>query len=260
MKAVRKFWLRWRLPLTIFVLAIGVLLNVIAFLQLLTSQPVQVSKADLQTTASPSPQLSVTQPGQSQMPELGTISVPPIQPRLIQPKLGHFPYAEIDPSQRILIASYAQDEYQRFEYMSVEAGKSLMKLIYAARDQGVWIVPVSGFRSIEKQKELFERQIKRQGSESAAAKLSAPPGYSEHSTGYAIDLTDGNFPQQDITYKFAESKAYKWLLTHANKFGFELSFPANNSQGVSYEPWHWRYVGSSQAAQIFAQARDRQKS
>ena len=96
-----------------------------------------------------------------------------------------------------------------------------MKLIYAARDEEVWIVPVSGFRTVTAQEKLFQRQIKKRGSSEAAAKLSAPPGYSEHHTGYAIDLTDGNFPRQDITSQFAETKAFRWLTLHAKEFGFE---------------------------------------
>jgi serine/threonine protein kinase len=46
-----------------------------------------------------------------------------------------------------------------------------------------------------------------------------------------------------------------WLVTNAAQYGFEQSFPKNNTQGVSYEPWHWRYVGSARSAQIFTQAR-----
>jgi D-alanyl-D-alanine carboxypeptidase len=110
---------------------------------------------------------------------------------------------------------------------------------------------VSGFRNISDQEKLFDAQIQRRGSPEAAAKLSAPPGYSEHHTGYAIDVTDGRFPKQDITYNFATTDAFKWLTIYAKEFGFEMSFPENNSQGVSYEPWHWRFVGSNEAKEIF---------
>jgi zinc D-Ala-D-Ala carboxypeptidase len=169
---------------------------------------------------------------------------------------GHLPYPQADFNQLITIASYAMGEYQRYEYLAPEAGKTLMKMVYAARDKGVWIVPVSGFRTVTDQEKLFQKQIEKQGSPEAAAKLSAPPGYSEHATGYAIDLADGHFPKQDITNQFAETQAFQWLSLHAKEFGFELSFPKNNSQGVSYEPWHWRFVGSPQAAEIFANAKN----
>ena len=168
---------------------------------------------------------------------------------------GHFPYTQANPNQVITIASYATGQYQRFEFMAPEAAQAIMKMIYAAREQGVWIVPVSGFRTIEQQQKLFQEQIKRRRSAQEAAKVSAPPGYSEHHTGYAVDLADGNFPKQDITLKFESTDAYRWLNVHGKEFGFELSFYKNNPQGVSYEPWHWRYVGSKEAASIFAQAR-----
>ncbi len=171
-----------------------------------------------------------------------------------KPYLGHFPYPEADRSRLMIITSYAKGEYQRFESMDIEAGKALMKLIYAARDEGVWIIPVSGFRSVEQQSKLFKAQIERRGSEQEAAKLSAPPGYSEHATGYAVDLTDGKFPKQDVKFEFEQTDAFRWLTLHAKEYGFEMSFPQGNAQGVSYEPWHWRFVGSSSAAQLFGRS------
>lgn len=171
------------------------------------------------------------------------------------PKLGHFPYQEAKKDDLVIVASYAQGQYQRYERLHKDAAMALMQMIYAARDSGVWIVPVSGYRDIEKQDYLFKAQVRRRGSEAAAAKLSAPPGHSEHHTGYTVDLTDGHLLNQDITYKFASTEAYQWLLNNADKFGFELSFPRNNTQGVSFEPWHWRYVGSSDALETFAEAK-----
>ncbi|MCT7951568.1 M15 family metallopeptidase [Ancylothrix sp. C2] len=181
---------------------------------------------------------------------------PETLPPQTEPKYGHFPYPEANQNNLIIISSYAQKQYQRFEKMHTEAALALMKMIYAARDEGVWIVPVSGFRTIAYQETLFQAQIQRRGSPEEAAKLSAPAGYSEHHTGYAIDLADGNFPKQDITYEFANTNAFRWLNKHAKEYGFELSFPENNPQGISYEPWHWRFIASPSAAKIFAGAKN----
>lgn len=182
----------------------------------------------------------------------------PVQQATVSSQLayGHLPYPPAAQNQMMIVASYATEEYQRFESLDPEAGRALMKLIYAARDEGVWVVPVSGFRTIERQQKLFQDQIKRRGSAEAAAKVSAPAGYSEHHTGFAVDLADGQFPKQDVTYQFENTDAYRWLKNHAQEFGFEMSFTSNNSQGLSYEPWHWRYVGSTRAAAIFANARN----
>ncbi|WP_420758980.1 M15 family metallopeptidase [Nostoc sp. CALU 546] len=157
----------------------------------------------------------------------------------------------------MIVGSYASGTEQRFEFLNPEACQAFMKMIYAARDAGVWIIPVSGFRSVQQQEKLFQNQIKRHGSAKEAAKISAPPGHSEHHTGFAIDLTDGKSPKQDITFAFENTDAYRWLTRYAKEFGFEMSFPSNNGQGVSFEPWHWRYVGSQDAAAIFANARNK---
>lgn len=78
-----------------------------------------------------------------------------------------------------------------------------------------------------------------------------PPGFSEHHTGYAVDIGDGNAPHTHLEETFADTAAYRWLTAYAARFGFELSFPPNNPQGVMYEPWHWRFVGDSHSLETF---------
>lgn len=168
--------------------------------------------------------------------------------------LGHLSYAVAPESNLMMVGSYGLGEYQRFEYLDKEAGKALMNLIYAAREEGVWLIPISAFRDLDRQKKLFDNQVKKLGSETEAAKLSAPPGYSEHHTGLAIDLGDGMNRQDDLAVEFEKTAAFKWLEKMAPKFGFEMSFTFNNPQGVSYEPWHWRFVGSEAAKSIFSRA------
>ena len=87
------------------------------------------------------------------------------------------------------------------------------------------------------------------------AKVSAPPGYSEHSTGYAVDLGDGDDPATNLSESFEQTRAFRWLQDHAASYHFTLSFPALNPQGVSYEPWHWRFEGSADALRLFEPAR-----
>jgi zinc D-Ala-D-Ala carboxypeptidase len=170
-------------------------------------------------------------------------------------RYGHHLYPEADPAQLMVVGSYSQDLEQRFERLRPEAGLALLRMIDAARLDGVWIVPVSGFRDTGRQNMLFQLQTQRQGSAEEAAKSVAPPGFSEHHTGYVIDLADGLARARDISLKFGETDAFKWLTRYAHEFGFELSFPLNNPQGVAYEPWHWRYVGSPEARGVFEQAR-----
>ncbi|WP_052134695.1 M15 family metallopeptidase [Sphingomonas sp. 37zxx] len=85
---------------------------------------------------------------------------------------------------------------------------------------------------------------------------SAPPGFSEHATGYVIDFgtTDrGGCPDADAC--FAATPVGKWLIANAARYGFEMSFPAGNQQQMKWEPWHWRWVGTSATAPGAASAR-----
>ena len=84
--------------------------------------------------------------------------------------------------------------------------------------------------------------------------VSAPPGFSEHSTGFAIDLGDGLAPATNLSPSFDQTEAYAWLNANAARYHFTLSFPRGNAQGVSYEPWHWRFEGSAEALQLFEPA------
>lgn len=143
---------------------------------------------------------------------------------------------------------------QRPEQLHREAAQAFLRMQAAAQQAGIRLVPLSGFRDWATQTLLFQRQIQRRGSERAARYLSAPPGFSEHHTGYALDIGDGSLPYTHIKYSFADTGAYGWLQAEAGSFGFELSFPLDNPQGVSFEPWHWRYVGSPQSRQLFALA------
>ncbi|AKG24676.1 hypothetical protein IJ00_16015 [Calothrix sp. 336/3] len=180
---------------------------------------------------------------------------PPVTVGKQKTSYGHLQYAEANPNQMIIVSSYASGASQRYESLRPEAALSLMKMIYAAREKGVWIIPVSGYRTIAQQQKLFQQQTQRKGSAKEAAKISAPAGYSEHHTGFAVDLADGKSPRLDLAFEFEKTDTYLWLKKHAQEFGFELSFPRNNPQGVSFEPWHWRYVGSPNAGSVFANAR-----
>ena len=213
--------------------------------------------------ASPSPVVR-TSPSPTEAPL--AFSPAPLQPQFsappevaaigpVKPLFGHLPYTETDPSRLEAVGRFIRGPYERDEILDFEAVQAFQAMVAAASAEGVNLMPISGFRSIADQQILFEKQVERQGSEAAAARLSAPPGHSEHHTGYAIDIADIDRPDADLKFSFQDTNAYRWLFAHAYQFGFEQSFPPNNWQGVSYEPWHWRYVQSPRAAQIFAVAK-----
>lgn len=168
---------------------------------------------------------------------------------------GHLPYTENDATRLSSAGSFIRENYEREETLDFEAAQAFELMRQAAKIEGVNLMPVSGFRTIADQKELFNSQINRKGSAEAAAVSSAPPGHSEHHTGYAIDITDADQPETDIKHSFENTPAYQWLIANAHMYGFEESFPKNNHQGVTFEPWHWRYVGSARAQATFSEAR-----
>lgn len=96
----------------------------------------------------------------------------------------------------------------------------------------------SGFRSPAYQAITFIRLLHDyKGDLKKTLKRVAPPNYSQHNDikNLAVDF----WPAND---SFEETEEYQWLLNNAGRYGLELSFPENNSQGVDFEPWHWRLV------------------
>lgn len=97
----------------------------------------------------------------------------------------------------------------------------------------------SAFRSYSYQTELIKRKLSAGQQIQSIISVIAPPGFSEHHTGRAIDIiTDGI---TSLDESFEQTEAFRWLTLHANKFNFYLSYPRNNPFGVIYEPWHWCY-------------------
>ncbi len=158
--------------------------------------------------------------------------------------LGHFPYPEA--LKEDLVEAYPGLQLHRDAY------KALMRMASAASAQGINLILLSGYRSIDLQREIFYG-LKSARNQIAIerAKVSAPPGYSEHSTGYAVDLGDAARRDTDFEVEFEQTRAFLWLRENAAKYHFVLSFPKGNLQKVSYEPWHWRFEGTVDALRQF---------
>ena len=102
---------------------------------------------------------------------------------------------------------------------------------------------------------FFTIKAERSESPTARAEVSAPPGYSEHHTGYAVDLGDGSRPSTHVEVTFETTPAFAWLQANARRYNFEMSFPRDNPQNIHYEPWHWRFVGDTASLETFYQDR-----
>ena len=164
--------------------------------------------------------------------------------------LGHIPYA-VAPASELVSAppGFAVGGPCKGQRDVLPDLARLLAAAAATPGVGPRLHGVSCYRSTAHQRSVFCSQIgPRRPCRNAEerARSVAPPGYSEHSTGYAIDF--GVRPLagcREVDPCIAATPAGQWLIAHANEFGFELSFPAGNAQGVTWEPWHWRWVGAT---------------
>jgi len=174
-------------------------------------------------------------------------SITPTETNQNKSLLGHLPYPEASKNELILFSPgiYVHKEiYENFKEMQLMAAQ-----------RGISLQLLSGYRSIDLQRDIFyENKSIRNQTAVERSMVSAPPGYSEHSTGYAIDVGDGNYPDTNFEVEFEQTPAFKWMKRFAPKYHFVLSFPPNNKQGVTYEPWHWRFEGTVNALRKFEAA------
>jgi len=171
-------------------------------------------------------------------------------PKVPENLLGHLPYTEAPANKLQPIAKYENIR------LRLPAAQQFQAMVAAAQAEGINLVPISGFRSIADQKYLFfDVKAERGQVATQRAQTSAPPGHSEHHTGYAVDIGDGAQPETHLQSNFDTTPAFNWLQANAARFSFELSFPKSNPQGVSYEPWHWRFVGDQDSLETFYKAK-----
>lgn len=122
-----------------------------------------------------------------------------------------------------------------------EASRAFSELSTAARQDGFTIVVISSYRSILHQARLIQRQLELGVGIDTILGRVAPPGYSEHHTGRALDLSCLE-EREPLTERFEETPLFHWLVRYASRFDFYLSYPRHNPQGFIYEPWHWAYA------------------
>lgn len=134
----------------------------------------------------------------------------------------------------------------------------LQNMLKAASDEGYSLYVCSAYRSVDRQKELFNESMIDYVNQGMAyyeaaietAKSIAWPGESEHATGLAMDIVSSDYAGLDE--KQGETDDQKWLMEHCYEYGFILRYPKDKSEdtGIIYEPWHYRYVGVEAALAI----------
>ncbi|MEA4988090.1 MAG: M15 family metallopeptidase, partial [Anaerovorax sp.] len=145
------------------------------------------------------------------------------------------------------------------EKLTEVAAKQMSAMIRELEKEGYTILPLSGYRSYDRQQTLFDRKVfelmqadkslTKEKAEKKAAEFIELPGTSEHQTGLAMDVAlrdDEEDPPME------ETPEGKWLIDNAYRYGFIVRYPKTEDvkKDVSYEPWHLRYVGTELAEQL----------
>lgn len=125
----------------------------------------------------------------------------------------------------------------RMQQLAPETARDWRAMKAAARQDGIDLLLVSGFRSMSYQLELIRAKLADGQDIASILRVNTAPGFSQHHTGRAVDVaTPGTRP---LTESFDGSDAFFWLEHHAERFGFRMPYGRDNACGLSYEPWHW---------------------
>lgn len=143
-------------------------------------------------------------------------------------------YQEADPTELVSVAINVDG--RAYQLIGVAAA-AFCQMQDAARQDGVQLMVQSAYRSVARQIELIQHKLNGGIPIDEILTLIAPPGYSEHHTGRAVDIASPSHPTLDES--FADTPEYAWLFANAGTFGFTLSYPRGNTSGYAFEPWHW---------------------
>lgn len=140
------------------------------------------------------------------------------------------------------------------ETVDIRIYNDLNDMFLAAQEDGVSLWVASGYRSVEDQERILNREIENHMRDDGMTQEEArdyslrtinPPGHSEHHTGFVVDLND-------VSDNFEETEAYQWLSQHAAEYGFVQRYRSDKVAftGIDNESWHYRYVGKEHAQQM----------
>ncbi|MDF1578836.1 MAG: M15 family metallopeptidase [Desulfurivibrionaceae bacterium] len=121
-------------------------------------------------------------------------------------------------------------------YVTRTARDAFVRMARAAAVDGVRLLVDSGYRSAEYQQRIYRRKMAEGEDFYDIAQGVAPPGYSEHMLGTAIDLVPSK-------WTFKDTPADKWMRENGAAYSFNQSYPQKSDRGFTWEPWHWKYVG-----------------
>lgn len=166
------------------------------------------------------------------------------------------PWNAIPEDYTVELVNYSE-RYQ----IAAECLEPLQRMLADCKSAGNRAIVASAYRTQEYQQGLFDRKIQyyvsrgytREDAEVVAATVVAYPGTSEHQLGLAVDLVDITYQLLDEAQE--QTPAQQWLMENSWRYGFILRYPNGKSEvtGIIYEPWHYRYVGTELAQELYEQ-------
>ena len=135
------------------------------------------------------------------------------------------------------------DIYGRPQLLYSKVASQWYEMRELAKKDKIDLHIVSAFRSVEYQASIIRRKLEKSLELSDILRVSAAPGYSEHHTGCALDLTTTDVDA--LSESFDQTRAFEWLQRNGKNYGFKLSYPKNIKSKIIYEPWHWACLYTS---------------
>lgn len=159
-----------------------------------------------------------------------TYSVPPpwIGSRIVAPEFEYTDFRQIPVEYTHMGGSI---------YILASAHGPLVEMLKAAKEDGIELKVESAYRSERYQKQIFKRMLEEGRTFEDIVRYVAPPGYSQHVLGTAVDFFPSN-------WRFADTTDYTWLKENGDRFDFEETYSRFNKLKMPWEAWHWNYTGS----------------
>ena len=139
-----------------------------------------------------------------------------------------------EPAEVVLVGL---DIFGRARHLEPTAARQWSAMRESATADGLDLLLVSAFRSVDYQRSIFDRKLSQGLAIEDILRVNAAPGFSEHHTGRAVDIATRGCPP--LTEAFESTDAFRWLMENADRFDFVMTYPRDNSYGIVYEPWHW---------------------
>jgi LAS superfamily LD-carboxypeptidase LdcB len=178
------------------------------------------------------PPVQLPETEEAEFVTIGDTSYPIPEPwignRIEAPVLTFESFARIPP---------AYTHEQSAIYVIKEIIEPLVAMCNTAKDEGIHLLVRSGYRSERYQRGIFVRLLAEGRTFEDIIRYVAPPGYSQHALGTAVDFYPSN-------WRFADTGQYEWLRENADRFGFTETYSQYNRLRIPWESWHWNYTGA----------------